>query len=79
MDWANPSIQIAEKIDNGWRMALAVDDSGILTSWNNLSSLQLNELVANIQRQIIMNKSYKNYLGLSYQDYDGLKEVFERH
>jgi hypothetical protein len=79
LDWANPSIQIAEKIDKGWRMALAVDDSGILTSWNNLSSLQLNELVANIQRQIIMNKSYKNYLGLSYQDYDGLKEVFERH
>jgi hypothetical protein len=79
LDWANPSIQIAEKIDKGWRMALAVDDSGILTSWSNLSSLQLNELVANIQRQIIMNKSYKNYLGLSYQDYDGLKEVFERH
>ena len=79
LDWANPSIQIAEKIDKGWRMGLAVDDSGILTSWNNLSSLQLNELVANIQRQIIMNKSYKNYLGLSYQDYDGLKEVFERH
>jgi hypothetical protein len=78
IQWALPTIEIAEKNDAGWRMGLAFDNSGVQTSWQNIKESEFSQLISSYRREIVVRKYQKNFLGFAYQDYDGLKRLLEK-
>jgi hypothetical protein len=78
IDWATPSIRSAERNNRGWRMGLSIDNGGPEVSWKNLNYSELNVVTEEMRIKLQQKFHCKKFLGISFHDFDGFKELIEK-
>ncbi len=78
IEWASPSIQIAEDNNKSWRMGLSVDDEEPDISWRNLNPSELKAVTEELRETLRHRWHSGMFLGIVYHDYDGLKKLLKK-